>query len=114
MSKLLPQSVIIEKTALSFAAEMYEDCRSKGMTSKFKNARAYAKANFEMYIPAAINILLDMLNSPTVSAHEKDEIMLAMQERINAKGLEVLNEKIQPFKEPVARPVILNSTRFQG
>lgn len=92
MPKLNPKSVIIEKTALEFAAQMYEIGRAQGMTSKHKNARAYARANLEKFIPKAVEILIDMLGKDNVSEHEKQEIFTAIQERVNDKELVVLSQ----------------------
>ena len=42
-----PHSILIEQTALELAATYYEVGRSQGLTSKFKDARAFAKANIK-------------------------------------------------------------------
>ena len=61
MKIITPQSTVIEETALSIAAAWYEVGRGQGLTSKWPNAKAYAKANLERFIPNAVSILLDML-----------------------------------------------------
>lgn len=83
MTKLLtPRSVLIEKVALELAATFYEIGRGQGMTSKYNNARAYAKANLEKFIPKATDILIDMLKPDSAITHEmREEIYLAMMER---------------------------------
>lgn len=90
---------IIEKTALEMAAVIYETGRSQGMTSKYKNARAYAAAKFEYYIPKAVDILLSMMNRTDISDHIKDEIYNAIMERSNDPKMSPLNGSIPEFKE---------------
>lgn len=85
MKKIVtPTHTLIEKTALELAATWYEIGRSQGLTSKHKNARKYAKANLEKFIPNAIEILLQML-VPNSNATEamKAEIYEALMERHN-------------------------------
>lgn len=94
MNKILqaPKSVIIEKTALELAATWYEIGRGQGMTSRYKNAREYAKNNFKTFIPKAVEILTEMLGKPNVSEHEKQEIYIALLERVNDPDLAILSE----------------------
>lgn len=82
-SIVTPQSLLIEQTALKFAAVFYEAGRSSGLKSKHKDAKAYAKANVERFIPIAVSILLDMLGMPHVPQSQKDTIYDAIMERTN-------------------------------
>lgn len=79
-----PRSALIEKTALELAATWYEIGRSQGLTSKHKNARAYARANLERFIPNATNVLLEMLKpTSNITEDARREIYEAMMERVN-------------------------------
>jgi len=99
MSKLKiiePHSILIEETALKFAAAYYEVGRSQGLTSKFKNARAFAKANVERFIPMAVQTLMDMLSNPSTPETQKEMIYQAFTERANDPDLS--NSGIGAFK----------------
>jgi len=99
MSKLKiiePHSILIEETALKFAATYYEVGRSQGLTSKFKNARAFAKANVERFIPMAVQTLMDMLSNPSTPETQKEMIYQAFTERANDPDLS--NSGIGAFK----------------
>lgn len=96
-----PHSLLIEKTALELAATYYEVGRSQGLTSKFKNARAFAKANVEKYIPMAVKFLMDMLGSPSVPQDQKDMIYDALMERSN-----------DPDLSDIGIPAFINNTPF--
>ena len=61
LKTIVPKYTVIEQTAIQLAACFYEAGRSSGLKSKHKNARAYAKANLERFIPKAIDILTTML-----------------------------------------------------
>lgn len=92
MSKKLqivtPNSTILERTALSIAAEWYEIGRGQGLTSKWPNARAYAKANLERFLPNAVSILLDMLKPDSNCTEEmREAIYLCLMERHNDPDL---------------------------
>jgi len=100
---------IIEKVAGEMAAIFYEAGRSSGMNSKYKIARAYARANLEKFIPTAINHLLTVMHNPSTPKIMKDEIMEAYLERANAPGLEILNEPVPQFKLPENWKPIINS-----
>lgn len=91
-----PQSLLIEQTALSMAASYYEVGRSQGLTSKFKNARAFAKANVERFIPMAVQTLMDMLSNPSTPETQKEMIYQAFTERANDPDLS--NSGIGAFK----------------
>ena len=90
-----PHSLLIEKTALELAATYYEVGRGQGLTSKFKNPRAFAKANVEKYIPMAVKLLMDMLASEATPKDQKDMIYDALMERSNDP--ELSNIGIQAF-----------------
>lgn len=83
MKQPTPKFNLIEHVALELAATFYEVGRSQGLKSKHKNARLYAFANLEKFVPHAIKHLLEMLNNPSVSAEQKEEIFESLQERIN-------------------------------
>lgn len=82
-----PQSLLIEKTALELAASFYEEGMSRGLTSKYKTAKQYAKKNIERFIPAAVNLLMDMIGSGAIPEDQKDLIYSALMERTNDKDL---------------------------
>lgn len=88
-----PRSLLIEKTALEMAAVYYEAGRNTGMTSKHKDARSFAKANVEKFIPIAVSTLLDMLGMPHIPQHQKDEIYEAIMERTNDQELSNIGVK---------------------
>lgn len=91
-----PQSILIEQTALAIAAEYYEIGRSQGLKSKHKNARAYARANVEKFIPLAVENLLKMLSLPHVPQEQKDLIYDAIMERTNDP--ELSNSGVKAFE----------------
>lgn len=78
-----PKLNLIEHIAAELAGVFYDVGRSQGLKSKYKNARLYSYANLEKFVPHAIKAMLQMLNSPSVSAEQKEEIWEALQERIN-------------------------------
>lgn len=84
---ITPQSLLIEKTALELAAVFYEAGRSSGLTSKHKDARSFAKANLEKFIPKAIQHLMDMLSNPATPEDFKSLIYEAFMERSNDTDL---------------------------
>ena len=53
------------------------------MTSKYKNAREYARKNLEKFFPRAIDHLLDILNNPYTPEDQKIMIYDALSERVN-------------------------------
>jgi hypothetical protein len=103
-----PQSLLIEKTALELAAVFYEAGRSSGLKSKHKDARSFAKANVEKFIPKAVDLLMDMIGSGAIPEDQKDLIYEAFMERTNDKDLS--NCGIPVFKNDIAyladKPVI--------
>lgn len=116
-SKLItPQSLVIEKTALEIAAVFYEACRSAGMKSKHKDARKFARANVEKFIPKAVELLMDMLGKDSTPQEQKDMIYEAIMERANDP--ELSNSGIPVFAQPVpyksdkhvpATPLVVNT-----
>lgn len=80
---LQPRDTIIEKVAGELAATFYEIGRSQGLTSKYKTARLYARANLEKFIPKAVETLIDCLNSPNLNKEAKDTIYNAIIDRVN-------------------------------
>ena len=84
------------------------------MTSKYKNARAYARANLEKFIPTAIDHLLTVMHNHSTPQIMKDEILGAYLERANAPGLEILNDPVPQFKLPESWKPIINSKGSKG
>ena len=105
MKKIIkPHSSLIENVAANIAAEFYEIGRTQGLHSKHKTPRAYARANFEKFIPNAVKHLMDMLGSSMVSENEKQAIYDALLERANDSDLSILDSVKKPsvnnFKLP--------------
>jgi len=96
---ITPQSLLIEKTALELAAVFYEAGRSSGLTSKHKDARAFAKANVEKFIPKAVELLMDILAKDNTPQDQRDLIYEAFMERTNDK--ELSNIGIPVFKNDI-------------
>lgn len=90
-----PSSTVIEKTAIELAAVYYEAGRSTGLTSKYKSPRAFARHNFERFIPKAVELLMSMLDRPDIADLMKNEIYSAILERANAPELAMLGTKHQ-------------------
>jgi hypothetical protein len=83
---------LIEKVAAELAGTWYEVGRGQGMTSKYKSARAYARANIEKFVPKAVEILIDMLGKPDTPEIMKAEIYEALMERINDPDLHIFDK----------------------
>jgi hypothetical protein len=119
LSHKAPRVDLIEKIAAEFAGVWYETGRAQGMTSKYKTAKAFARANIERFVPNAVNHLLDMLNSPDYNDHVKKEIYVALMERIHDPDTAMLMEGVLPTidiskvldckPEP---PIVVNTKRF--
>lgn len=92
----MARNVLIEKTAGELAAATYEQLRSAGFKSKHKSPRAYARANIEKYVPAAVKVLTEMLGRNDISAHMKDEIYTAILERANDPNLAIIDNLEKP------------------
>lgn len=123
MSKLkiiTPQSVLIEKTALELAAAYYEIGRSKGLVSKYKDPKSYAKKYIKNFIPKAVEVLMDMLAKPSTPNEMKELIYDAFLERTNDE--ELSNSGIPVFKNDVPfksskhvpeKPIIVNTKKVR-
>ena len=117
-----PESILIEKTALDLACVFYEAGRSSGLTSKHKDARAFARANVTTFIPKAVDLLMDIMGNPSTSKEMKDAIYDAMLERTNNVELTQLgipefeNSMAKEFvsdKVVVPKPIIANTISIE-
>lgn len=113
-----PHHLLIEKTALELAAVFYEAGRSSGLHSKHKDARKFAKANVEKFIPKAVELLTDMLGNPSLPQDQKNMIYDAIMERTNDEALS--NNGIKAFENNTeftsddvvkVEPIIVNTLR---
>lgn len=84
---ITPASVMIEKVASEMACVFYEAARSQGATSKYKNARQYAKKYLEYFIPKAIDHLISMLDRKDLPDDQKALIYDCIMERHNDPDL---------------------------
>jgi hypothetical protein len=82
-----PRHTLIEGIAMNFAAEYYEIGRMQGLTSIHKTHKAFAKANFEKFIPATIKTLRQQLANPKIPEAQKEIIYEAIMERVNDPDL---------------------------
>ena len=91
-----PINPLIFRTAATFAAEFYEIGRMQGMTSKYKNHKAYVRAYLEKFIPFAIKHLIEMLKpgNPNVTEHMKQKIHAALTDPMNDPDL--MEAKVDP------------------
>src|SRR5882757_2303979 len=96
---ITPQSILIEQMALKLACAFYEHGRSLGCSSKYKNAREYAKKYVEMFIPLAVNYLMDIVSNPSIPTKMRDLAYEAFLERTNDK--ELSNIGIPIFKNDI-------------
>lgn len=120
--------VLIETVAAELAATFYEVGRGQGLKSKWPNARAYARANLEKFIPKATDILISMLGpNSNVSAEMREEIYDALMERHNDPELlkvmpnidvkrlielaEMAERKKTPLEIKTKDNVLLNKTK---
>lgn len=88
-----PINPLIFRTAGEFAATWYEVGRSQGLTSKYKDAKSYARANFERFVPQVIAAFLQMLKpTSNCSEHMRQEIYQALTDPLNDPDLVNLNE----------------------
>jgi hypothetical protein len=121
VNKLIqPESILIEKTALELAAVYYEAGRSTGLHSKHKNAKAFAHANVEKFIPKAVELLMDIISNPATPKEQKDAIYDALLERTNDQ--ELSNIGLKAFENPFEytsdkvveqKPVIWNTQKIE-
>ena len=78
-----PKYTLFEQVALEFAAVYYEAGRSTGLTSKWKDARSFSRANFEKFIPKAIEHCITLLSRQDIPDLAKQEIYDCLMERNN-------------------------------
>lgn len=78
-----PSTGMIEKIAIEFAGVYYDTARSQGLHSKHKNARSYARAYFEKFIPNAIKHCMEILNNPKTPVDQKMMIYDELMKRAN-------------------------------
>jgi hypothetical protein len=105
MSKLkiiTPKSILIEKTAGSFAATFFEAARSSGMhkiklrgqvinLDKYKNdPKKFARQHLEKFIPDVVKHFVEMLGRKDIPADQKELIYEAIMERTNDEQLDTL------------------------
>lgn len=93
-----PKHVLIETIARELAAVFYEVGRGQGLTSKYKNAKAYAHANLEKFIPKAIEHCIRMLGQNNLPQEAKEEIYEALMERHNDPELQTVMPNIDVVK----------------
>ncbi len=93
-----PKSTVIEKTALEFACVWYESCLSSGLlpSKKQKTQKAWARANFQKFIPHAIEHLTSMLSRDDINDLCKQEIYDAIIERTNDPEMTALENLTSP------------------
>lgn len=115
-----PESTLIEKTALELAATFYEIGRGQGLTSKYKNPKAYAKRHVKEFIPKAVELLMDIMANPKTPQAQRDAIYDAFLERANDVDLA---NTIPIFDNPLAatfkadnkpdpiKPLVINSPK---
>lgn len=90
-----PTSTVIEKVALEFAAVFYDAARSSGGKSKLTQ-RAWARKNFQKFIPSATKHLISMLGRSDIADLMKQEIHQALLERVNDPEVTMLDELAHP------------------
>lgn len=126
MSKLnkiiQPHSLLIEKTAGEMAAVFWEAGRSSGMHSKHKNARSFARANLEKFIPKAVELLIEIMSRPNTPPSQKEQIYLAIMERTNDEQLSEMGKMagLTAFENTVLyksdnekpKPIIVNTPKL--
>ena len=112
---------LFERVAGELAGTFYENCRSQGMTSEFKSAKAFARAKFLTFLPKAIELCLGMLERPDIHENMKQEILQAYLERANEPYLDAIDpytmnmkaiEKMLPKGNKNDLPVIFNSSKI--
>lgn len=113
-----PRSMVIERTAAQMACVFYEAGMNMGATSKYKNAKQFARANLERFIPKAIEHLLEILNRPDINTHMKDEIYTAIMERVHDGQTNVMVDNKLPdiditkyLDHKPEAPIIINTTK---
>ncbi len=116
-SEVKPLNPLIYRTAAQFAAEWYEIGRSQGLTSIHKNAKRYAAANFEKFVPKVIETFLHMLKPTSgISEHMKQEIYSALIDPVNDPNLVPVGVKSKPLPdidiEKIIRTYDKNQMKF--
>ena len=124
MKIVTPSSMLIEKTAGELAGCFYDTARSKGMKSKHKTARAFARANLQTFIPKAVELLIDIMSRPNTSEEQKRLIYDAIMERTNDDQLDMMGKQagLPEFEQTILykpddekpKPVIINMEKFNG
>jgi len=122
MKIITPASMLIEKTAGELAAVMWEAGRSSGMKSKYKTARAFARANLETFIPKAVELLIEIMSRPNTPAEQKELIYQAIMERTNDDQLIAIGKAagLPEFEQTVLykgdtekpKPLIINTPKY--
>lgn len=110
-----PKYTVIEKVAAELAGTWYEIGRGQGLTSKWKTPKAYARANFEKFIPKSVELLLSMLGRSDIHDLMKQEIYEALLERHNDPALcdampNIPNIDITKLLPKGDKPEIINTT----
>ena len=96
----MSKNTVLEQAAIDMAGFFYETARSQGgFSTKHKTAKAWIKANFEKFIPYAVDIQLGLLNRPDISDTAKLASYDAILERANDRSLDVVDNplKVIPF-----------------
>ncbi len=78
-----PKYTVFETIAAEFAAIWWETGMSQGMKSQYKDARSFARAKFEKFIPEAIKHCVTLLGRQDIPDLAKAEIYEALHERNN-------------------------------
>lgn len=83
-----PRDILIERIAAEFAATFFEAAQATPevdtLRKKYKNnPKLYARKNWEKFVPAAVNVLIGMLQREDVSLEKKEEIYNAIIDRAN-------------------------------
>ena len=95
-----PSSVLIEQTALQFACEWYEAALSSGLlpSKQQKNQKAWARANFQKFIPMVIENFITILGDPNQPSEAKKAIWEAIQERVDDPEMVILDKSVSNQK----------------
>lgn len=137
MSKLKiiePHTMLIEKTAGQMAAVFFDAARSSDLKVislqgqkinllRYKNnPRLFAKAHLEKFIPAAVHALIEIMSRANTSASQKEQIYLAIMERTNDEGLNLMGKTagLPEYENTVLykadtdkpKPVIVNTSKI--
>ena len=129
-----PSTVIVEKTAGEMAGVFYDAARSSGLKViqlqgqkinllKYKSPRDFARRHIEIFIPAAVHALTEILSRPETPVEQKDIIYNALMERVNDKDLDMMAKTagdLPEFEQTVLyksdqekpKPVIVNTPKI--